>query len=433
MGAPSISTLTRDELYELVWSKPATAIASDYGISDVAVAKHCKKHEVPRPSRGYWAKKEAGKKPRKIPLPPTKAESFLKAAEKPTAKSFRLPSTGSSLHPIATALMAAIRSGRADSDQRVRVREATVPEVEISKALAERTASAFHVILEQTESLEIYFRKSQSSYSGGHFRRGQDRLYIKIEEILMEKPAPGRGRRHASWQWERERKIPSGRLEFSLSTESWMYRNAKKWSEDDKASLESILAQIVTEILRHFAEALKRRAKEAIEREKQRVESERRHQEYLRKEAIREQKESEEKHAKSLKSAQQRREEDLVKAAEWWRRHQMAEEFLAACERRWRDAQDQVITTEQEEWLRWAREIIDGLSPFQAGYPDPSKDGAFNPDEVPFGGPYPETRKFPHPPTMPKIPAPMVVQQGYGHSSHQPSPTPYPFWLKNQR
>lgn len=56
MGAPSLSTLTREELYELVWSKPATAIASNFGISDVAVAKHCKKQEVPRPSRGYWAK-----------------------------------------------------------------------------------------------------------------------------------------------------------------------------------------------------------------------------------------------------------------------------------------------------------------------------------------------------------------------------------------
>lgn len=426
---PSLSTLTREELYELVWSKPATAIASDFGISDVAVAKHCKKHEVPRPSRGYWAKKEAGRNPRKQALPPTKAESFLKAAEKPTAKSFHLPSAGSNLHPIAAELMAAIRSGRPDSDQRVRVREATVPEVEISKVLAERTASAFHVILEQTEPLEIFFRKSQSSYSGGHFRRGQDRLYFKIEEILIEKPANGRGRRYVGWQGLREQKVPSGRLEFSLSTESWMYRDAKKWSEDDKASLESILAQLVREIRRHFAEALKRRAKEAIEREKQRVEWERQHKEYLRKEAIRRQKESEERHLKSLDSAKQGREEDLVKAAEWWHRHQAAEEFLAACERRWRDAQDQSITREQEAWLLWAREIIAGLSPFPSGYPDPSKDGAFDSEEVPFGGPYPETRDFPRPPTMPKIPAPVVVQPGYGSSAHPTPPPPYPFWI----
>lgn len=430
MDTPSLSALTREELYALVWDKPVTSIASDFGISDVAVAKHCKKHDVPRPSRGYWAKKEAGKNPRKQALPPTKAELFLKAAEKPTAKSFRLPSTEANLHPLAAELMTAIQSGRVDSDKHVHVRKAPIPEVDVTKALAERTAFAFNVILEQTEPLEIFFRKSQGSYSGGHFRRGQDRLYFKIEEILVEKSAMGRGRRYSSWQWQ---KVPSGRLEFSLSTESWMYRDAKKWSEDDNTPLESILAQIVTEIRRHFAEAQRRRAKEAVEREIQRVESQRRHQEFLRSEAVRRQKECEEKHTKSLESAKLQREEDLVKAAAWWHQHQLAEEFLVACERRWRDAQRGEIMEGQVEWLRWARDTIAGLSPFEAGYPDPSKDGEFNAEDVPFGGPYPETRKFPHPPTMPKIPAPVIVQQGYGTSSHQPQSAPYPFWLKYQR
>jgi hypothetical protein len=32
---------TREELYELVWSKPMTAIAADFGMSSVAFAKHC--------------------------------------------------------------------------------------------------------------------------------------------------------------------------------------------------------------------------------------------------------------------------------------------------------------------------------------------------------------------------------------------------------
>jgi hypothetical protein len=49
-------TLTRQELYDLVWSRPIREIAKDFGISDVAVAKHCRKHDIPRPGVGYWQK-----------------------------------------------------------------------------------------------------------------------------------------------------------------------------------------------------------------------------------------------------------------------------------------------------------------------------------------------------------------------------------------
>lgn len=52
---------TRAAIYQLVWSKPMSSVAKDFGISDVALKKICVKHRIPSPSRGYWAKKEAGK------------------------------------------------------------------------------------------------------------------------------------------------------------------------------------------------------------------------------------------------------------------------------------------------------------------------------------------------------------------------------------
>ncbi len=61
---------TRRELYELVWSQPMKNIAADLGISDVALAKHCKKAGIPVPSRGYWARKQAGKSTIRTDLPP---------------------------------------------------------------------------------------------------------------------------------------------------------------------------------------------------------------------------------------------------------------------------------------------------------------------------------------------------------------------------
>jgi hypothetical protein len=60
--------LTRRAMYDLVWSRPMTKVAEDLGISDVALKKICDKHRVPTPSRGYWAKKAAGKPTKQIPF-----------------------------------------------------------------------------------------------------------------------------------------------------------------------------------------------------------------------------------------------------------------------------------------------------------------------------------------------------------------------------
>jgi hypothetical protein len=45
-------------------------VAASVGISDVALAKNCKKANIPVPNRGYWARKQAGKSTIQIELPP---------------------------------------------------------------------------------------------------------------------------------------------------------------------------------------------------------------------------------------------------------------------------------------------------------------------------------------------------------------------------
>jgi hypothetical protein len=52
-------TLSRQDLYELAWSKPMCELAQDFGISDVALARRLRKLGIPVPGRGYWADAEA--------------------------------------------------------------------------------------------------------------------------------------------------------------------------------------------------------------------------------------------------------------------------------------------------------------------------------------------------------------------------------------
>lgn len=69
MTAPESRQLTREELHALVWSKPVSEAAKDWGFSGVGFSKLCRRHDVPLPYRGFWARKAAGQNPRPLPLP----------------------------------------------------------------------------------------------------------------------------------------------------------------------------------------------------------------------------------------------------------------------------------------------------------------------------------------------------------------------------
>ena len=398
--------LSREQLYERVWAAPTTQVAAELGISDVALAKRCQKLNVPKPSPGYWAKIAAGRRPCKRPLPPTPSELFIQAAEKKLKRSLSLPETTSPLHPLATELLHQLTAAKPDWEKRNSVCLGTLPEVRVTKALIDRAARCFHVILNHVEPLGILFAKSQGTYNSGYFNRGRDRLYLKIEE---EPGAREEAIRRTSWPGSRDQQVGCGKLTFSLAADRYAFREAKKWKEGDKSTLGQTLSLIVTEIRRHYVEELKRRARAAVEHEKWRIESERLHREYIQREAVRQEADRQQRHAEALKATAQARTDDLLKAAEWWRLHQSGLAFLTECERRWRSAQAGELTTDQLTWLNWATDTVKSLSPFEVGYPDPASDGAFDLAAVPLGGPYPTKRDFQRPPTMPKIPPP--VQQ----------------------
>lgn len=61
--------IDREELYRRVWETPVTRLAKEFDISDVGLAKACRKHAVPLPPVGYWTKIKHGKVIPKPALP----------------------------------------------------------------------------------------------------------------------------------------------------------------------------------------------------------------------------------------------------------------------------------------------------------------------------------------------------------------------------
>jgi ankyrin repeat protein len=73
--APRMLRFDPQKLYEEIWSEPAEKVAARYGVSGVAIAKVCRCLRIPKPPRGYWAKKAAGHRGTPQPkLPPFEDE-----------------------------------------------------------------------------------------------------------------------------------------------------------------------------------------------------------------------------------------------------------------------------------------------------------------------------------------------------------------------
>lgn len=75
---PQISSpISRQALYDLVWSEPMLKVAVRFDVSSSYMARICTLMNVPRPERGYWAKLVVGKAPKQPPLPEPRPGDLL--------------------------------------------------------------------------------------------------------------------------------------------------------------------------------------------------------------------------------------------------------------------------------------------------------------------------------------------------------------------
>jgi hypothetical protein len=185
--------ITREELYKMVWSKPMTEIAEEFGISDVGLAKVCNKLKVPKPYRGYWQLVEAGRSPAVPHLPsarkndPTKTiispesarpnvqpqdPEFLKRlnAEKKSDRIEVSPNLRGA-HQLVSAARYAIENGYIDGCGRMRAawtvrnREGCL-DIRVSKQMLPRALRIMDALVKALEARghDVEFSKDSSSF-----------------------------------------------------------------------------------------------------------------------------------------------------------------------------------------------------------------------------------------------------------------------------
>lgn len=420
----SLNEITRESLYERVWQTPAATLAAEWNISGPALAKRCKKLNVPVPPRGYWARLAAGAKLKKTPLPPSPEELVALALKEPIPTS--VPADAPP-HPISTLLLQSLLRAKPDREMRLSVKNVQLPQVIVTEAMIEPSVQSLEIIITALEKRGIRYRKARSKYDSAFFENGEDRLYLKIEEPLLvsHRKLTLSQRQKRGWSGELYAQEPTKELEFSIDTSTYLSRPLKTWTSDPVHPYRHTAALVVAGICDHFHELEskraikeaeeKKRAEERAERDRQREEEE---SEYRKQRRLRE-------HRESLDKLAHERVMALLTAAEWWRLAETTTAYVRAMTERWRATGDGKLTPEQESWSRWALETARNMPPPESDFPNPTLDGDIDESAIPVGGPYPAHRRAPRPPSFPEIPPP---QNNSGY--HSTPSQPYPFWLK---
>lgn len=434
---------TRQQLYEAIWSTPCQKLAASLGVSDVALAKTCRRLGIPRPSLGYWAKREAGQTPPKTKLPPASsgqdrtmmfdvAANLNRRKEWATSQSHSeelavdLELTGEDvpLHPLAQKHKDALEKLKPGEDGYVRIDKKELFRCEVTPQNVDRLCRALHAIFAELEARGYKFKASKEDYGNLHTVRGDDWVMVSCsetrEEIVREPTAEEK--RKPSWMWQLKKTEPTGRFAFEVHAPG--LRGRRTWTEGANKRLEEVLGIVVEKVDATFKWIEEERQRE-VEADKRREEEERlRAERWAAEEKQRKERERLERHQKKVEDVAEARRENLRVAALQWCEAETVKAFVDLCEVQWKQAGE--LSKAQLDWLDWGRAEAVKLHPFAKGYPDPLRDGAFDPAAIKVGGPYPETRMLEEVQSTEPVEPPI-------RTVYVKTPQPYPFWIRHRK
>jgi hypothetical protein len=367
----------REELYDEVWSTPMTKLAKKYDMLDVSLARVCRELEIPRPGRGYWAKKRAGHQVERVPLPPATNDvkiwkprprkptppepepDFKDAASGPEiAQVERLENAGGEFvprdeslnHPLITQARSVLTLAGERTKKILETQEQCL-NIRVSKESLERALKIMAGFISTLESegfsVEVggvHPRRTVAMIHGQQISFG---LTEEVERIRLKIPRKGKVLEKVLAYSEKPGPFePTG--ELSIEVRGPQHISQGPWTDSKSASLEEQLSRIVAGFIRI---ALLRRAEEE-ENARKELEKQRRAEERARlAEAIKVEKSK----VRALRRA----------SVNWCRAEQIRSFVSAARDSAVQNGKGVEPGTPFGDWLTWAEEQADRLDPLK--------------------------------------------------------------------
>jgi hypothetical protein len=363
-------TLTRQQLYEKVWTTPATILAKEFGISDVALGKTCRRHVIPKPPPGYWAAKRFGKSspPPSLPdiddqeleivtfekrtpqqmLPESENIRAMSVAEK-SSKLITVPNRTGLLHPLVARTKAAIAESSANYKGIVSPQKKDCLGISVGVKSIGRAIRILNALIRALES------KGYPVSAGRDYRRAvtivkiqQEQVMFRLEEAQIRKKRvkkPG-----DTYFYEGYDYVPSGKLILNITSLSWTGLR-QRWRYTGKNRIENQLNSFIAGLIA---------ATEKIKIE--RLERERRDQEW-------EEERQRRAEAERLRIEKEERIKELDRVVSAWQKSQIIRFFCdSAVQRISGDSEGIKPENELGKWLTWARQYADELDPIRSNH-----------------------------------------------------------------
>jgi len=292
--------ISRTDLYERVWTTPLRTLAKEFGLSDVGLAKLCRRHDIPLPGRGYWVRMQFGKKQERTALPDAidaTAQTIVITAPESRSYEKDLPPRPSSIltvqipegdsreHPIASKTAKAFVKARPHDKGMLVPQSGQISAVGLTSDSLSRGLRLLDALLTGAEGQghSVVFTQNESTHL--RFLVGGEEIHFRLSEAYDQKahtPTKEEVARKKDWNWYQPKKwdyVPSGRLRLSVENLPYGVRSVRRmWSDAKKQRLEDCLGDFILN-LGIVAKALKLDREECQRREREREEERRREEE----------------------------------------------------------------------------------------------------------------------------------------------------------
>lgn len=355
--------LTREELYEKVWQKPTVKIAEEFGVSDVMIAKFCRKMDIPKPPLGYWRKIETGAKIKPTPLPKatdnTKQFVFVNMIteddivkhspeiqelvdkEELPENQLNIAEDFNDAHPLVIKTKQFLdKSKTEDSDPVIIPSGEGYLSLDISQFQVARALLIMDALFKALEK-RGYKVNVVKDYWGETTQISKEDQVVEIsirEQIRKVKRelTPDEKKKPPYLLNIPDVYQPSGKLTLKIK---YRYSNYATWNDRKNELLENRLNEIIGYVI-GVIERL-------VEEKRQKEEEERQRQEAIRR-----------------REEETKRREKLEADANQWRKSENIRSYIAAYEAKLIKLKGEIVpASEDDEWLIWARRYADGLDP----------------------------------------------------------------------
>jgi hypothetical protein len=340
----------REALYKEVWEDPISKLAIRYNISDVALAKVCRKLQVPVPPRGYWARIQNGQRLTRPKLPNLPNGELEEATISPVLlRSRPLPDAvvkqqkfeadpahrisidaTRDLHPLVRNTRAILNGRTSPNSQEPSV------SVHVSKSMRERALGLLSTLLYAFEERGFSIELNSGTRGASFVIINDEPLQFSLDEETRKVDARSIANSEQGGDAKRE---TATRLVFRIH-DYWAQGYRKMWADGVRRSLDEQLNDMMPALV-ELSTVIR---KERLERERRNAEI---HEEFRQRELDR--------------ARRQQMESDLQN----WR---------AAVDLRALIAQVSSLSSDEQKrapevirWLKWADRVASGNDPLHKG------------------------------------------------------------------